>query len=101
MADTTSNQIITAAADDALLRRLVAIAARHGVANPHQCVEYRLQELVSCPVTAADDTIASVYAYTCATYVPAPTPGENLAAVTDSYLLEALTRVGLVAAPVE
>lgn len=97
--NTTSTQIIVAAADQDLHKRLTAIAAKNGIVAANHMVESRLMEIVSAPLDDSDNTIASVYDYAAATYVPAPTPGANLAAVTDAYLLTALIKVGLLEVP--
>ena len=93
MAQTTTAAIIAASRDSDLRERLIATAARAGVDSPQAWVESRLHELASTDATSSGDTIASVYDYARATYTPAPRPGENPAAVTDTHLEYAVQKL--------
>lgn len=101
MAQATSTQIIAAAGDHDLLRRLRAIAASEGIPSPQQWVESRMDQLAAAPATEAGDTIGSVYEYAVASYTPTPRPGEDPSKVTDEHLRHAVAHVlGPVAEPV-
>lgn len=89
--ETSTADIIAAASDGDLLRRLIATAARNGIPNPQAHVEARMMHLVSQPLDDQGNTLASVYAYARATMPPAP--GANPAAVTDVMLGSALAAV--------
>ena len=83
---------VTAAANDPHLRdRLISAAAEAGIDSPDQWVDTRVRLLAAAPVNSAGDTVASVYAYA-AGQMPPP-PGENPAAVTDTFLRAALANV--------
>lgn len=91
MAETTTAHIINAAADPDLRDRLVAAAAKAGIPDGGSLVSRDVMAIMCQPVTEAGDTIASVYAYAVA-QMPPP-PGKNPAAVTDTYLAEALAKI--------
>lgn len=88
----TSADMIAAQADADLRQRAAAIGAKLGYL-PYE-VEARIPQIVATSIPAGDTatTIADVYAYAVATYAPAPRPGQNLAAVTDSQLEAAITK---------
>ncbi len=91
-----SNQILAAAADEDLRQRMVALAAKSGVQAPEQWVDMHRFQLVATDLDgdgAATDSIATVYDYARVTYQPSPRPGQNLAAVTDSFITSAIERV--------
>ena len=95
---TTSNSILTAARDNDLRERLVAIAAREGIDNPQAWVEARMWQLTAVPVTDNGDTVASVYEYGAGEYAKAvaalpPAPGKNPAIVTDNLLAGAVKKL--------
>lgn len=92
MATTSTADILAAASDGDLLRRLIATAARNGIPDPQRHVEGRLMQLVATPLDDQGTTVASVYAYARATMPPAP--GANPAAVTDQMLTAAITAGG-------
>ena len=87
---TTTAAVTAAARDDDLRTRLIAAAAMQGIGSPQAWVEARLHELAAAPVDDAGATVASVYEYAALTYKPAPRPGENPAAVTDTHLAHAI-----------
>ena len=91
MPDTPLSAISAAAADPDLLDRITAAAAAAGVTNPQAWAQMNALRIVSEPITSNGDTVASVYAYTVATYDPPPTPGANPTAVTDQYIRHAVT----------
>lgn len=84
----TSAQHIAARNDNDLLARLIAVAEQNDIPNAQQWVEANRGRLVA--VTVEGTTLADVHAYAVATYVPAPRPGENPAAVTDAQLAAAV-----------
>lgn len=89
----TSAQIIAAQSDEDLRRRFVALAAAEGVDSPEHAVASNMHALVAAKITAGSDTVASVYDYAAATYVPAPRPGVNPAAVTDAQIIAAIALI--------
>lgn len=95
MAVTTSQGIITAAKDDDLRERIIAIAAKMRVKNPGYFVDSNLFELASTAVdSSGENSIATVYDYARRQYAQAAAelvpPGKNLAAVTDEHIEHAL-----------
>lgn len=89
----TSGAIISAARDNDLRERFIALAAAEGIEAPQSFVEARLHILAAAPADADGATIAGVYEYAAATYEAAPRPGENPAAVTDAHIRYALSQV--------
>lgn len=93
---TTSKQIIAAARDEDLRERFIAIAAALGIASPEHWVDLRLRALVAVDLDGpgpADESVAKAYDYKLATYEPAPRPGEDMAAVTDALIFQAIIAV--------
>lgn len=86
------SDINKAANDGDLLTRFTAAAAKTGIENPQQWVEANRYRLVN-QTAAEDQSISDVYAYAVANYQPTPTPGNNPAAVTDSYIIAAVEAV--------
>lgn len=93
MAETTFSNITAAAVDADLRDRVVSAVAAAGIPNPQGWAEANMRRIVSQPVSENDDTMASVYAYAVATYNPTPRPGQNEAAVTDTYIRDAVAAV--------
>ena len=94
MTTPTSAALIQAASDHNLTARLVALGRQGGASE--QDILDSIPRLVGVPVTEAGDTIAGVLDYAVATYEPTPPPGANPAAVTDTYLVAALTSLGII-----
>ena len=90
MAVTTLTNIIDASRDQDLLARIGAAAAQAGIPEPLMWAQRHAAEIASQSINADGETIASVYAYAAATYVP---PGLNPAAVTDDYIRQAVAQV--------
>ena len=88
MATPSSAAIIAASNDSDLLARADALGATIGLTQAD--VEAHRTKLASAPVDSEGNTVASVFEYARATYVPTPRPGENPAAVTDAHILHAL-----------
>lgn len=91
----TSKSILSAALDNDLLQRAIAIAADEGVKNPEGELAHRMFDLATAPVTDDGSTVASVYEYATAVREEAlakvpPEPGANPAAVTDEHLRYAI-----------
>ena len=94
MINTTLSSIVSASRDIDLQERLAAAAARLNVpGDPYQWVLLNINKLAAAQVSEDGATIASVYDYAASTYVPAPRPGQNPAAVTDTLLMSAVTSV--------
>ena len=91
MAETTTADILAAAADPHLRDRLTAAAAKVGVKDGATLISRDVMAVVCQPVTDQGDTIASVYAYAVA-QMPPP-PGQNPAAVTDAHLAAAVAAI--------
>ena len=96
MATPTSASIIAASKDPDLIRRAVALGATLNPPLTQADVEFLRVRLAAAPVDDEGNTVASVFEYADANYQPTPRPGENPAAVTDAYLIQAL---GSVATP--
>lgn len=91
MATPTSASLIAAARDSDLRARLIALGAINNYSAGE--VELAITRIVAAPVTESGETISSVYEYAVANYEPAPRPGEDPAAVTDTHLLAAIESV--------
>lgn len=92
----TSESLINAAADTDLALRFVALGATLGYTQGD--IESNLRKLVAAQLNANGDTVASVYDYAYQVRKQAldavpPSPGANLAAVTDDYIRSALNKV--------
>ena len=96
MTTPTSAALIQAASDRNITARLVALGRQGGATE--QDILDAIPRLVGVAVTEAGDTIASVLDYAVTTYEPTPLPGANPAAVTDAYLVAALTSLGIIRA---
>ena len=88
MTTPTSRSLLAAAQDGHLAARIIALGRLHG--HTEQSIRDSLPVIVGAAADAEGATIASVFEYAVATYVPTPAPGENPAAVTDAHILHAL-----------
>lgn len=94
---TTTNQHMAARGDTELIARFIAKAEMMGIENPANFIQSKMPQLVTQTAEGAQ-TIADVHAYADDVrrlYIEAtpPTPGSNLAAVTDAYLEAAILAV--------
>ena len=94
MTDTTTAQLIAAAGDPDLRARYAAAAEARGLGKGW--ADQHMGRLVAIVVNGPDGqptTAAKALDYAALTYRPTPRPGENLAAVLDTMLFEAIDAV--------
>lgn len=99
-----SQEIIQATADSDLFDRALALGVTLGISE--QGIRDAFKRIVAGEITVSGETtsVANVYAYAKLTYDTAvknlpPTPGKNLAGVTDEILIKAIQEHSFVQVP--